>query len=589
MNRTIVFSWAAGLLALVLATNRAPAAAPAGSDSPLAVVPAQCPIVVHLHGVERTKNRLVALVKNAMPDFGEEFGKKIDEALENGIMNRKIQGLAKDGPVFVAFLKMPTGDTEKPDVAIIARVSSYSTFRDGLLTEDERKALKKGADGIEETEIDSQPAFFVDLKEFAVITPVKDVAVAFTKKYKGIHTKLAAETAAKLTDADLSVYVNLAVVNEEHANGIAQGRQMIEAALELSAAGNKAGAEINKQMVRGMFQVLEDGRAFVAAVDFRPEGLNLHMQGQVGAETVSNKYLKEQKPADLAGLTTLPRGQMAYTGTHFTGDIVKAMSAVMLGAAAEGEAEKHLKEAIDAIAAAGNTTTFASSGLPPQGISVAAFADCAKAIDGNLKLFKALGEGGQLQNVPIKDKPEIKTDAESHRGFKFHYVHITWDMDKLGEQPGGDVAKDMMKKMMGDDMKAWLGTDGKVVLTANAKDWAAAKAMIDAYFDGKTRIGQEAAFQATRKQLPAKTSMVSLMDVGPFVQLMADAMLPMLKQLPLPINLPESIKPVKTDPSYLGIALTLQPERGSFDFYLPAAAVKEARKVIDQIRQGGDR
>ena len=50
-------------------------------ESPLAVVPAQAPIVVHLRGVTRTKDRLATFIKNAMPDIGPSQSARITAAV----------------------------------------------------------------------------------------------------------------------------------------------------------------------------------------------------------------------------------------------------------------------------------------------------------------------------------------------------------------------------------------------------------------------------------------------------------------------------------------------------------------------------
>jgi hypothetical protein len=55
----------------------------------------------------------------------------------------------------------------------------------------------------------------------------------------------------------------------------------------------------------------------------------------------------------------------------------------------------------------------------------------------------------------------------------------------------------------------------------------------------------------------------------------------------LPFNLPESVKPVETKPAFFGAAIVMQPEYGSFDFFLPVTAVQEVRKVLMPLFMGG--
>src|SRR5438874_2255997 len=102
----------------------------------------------------------------------------------------------------------------------------------------------------------------------------------------------------------------------EFGGQIAGLRQLMETDMDAAGGGaDKASIEYVKVFYSGMFQAIEDGRAFLAAVDFRPEGMNLHLQFQVGADTKSNNVLREQKPATLEAIGTLPDGLMNYTAT----------------------------------------------------------------------------------------------------------------------------------------------------------------------------------------------------------------------------------------------------------------------------------
>src|SRR5205823_6892560 len=132
------------------------------------------------------------------------------EALKEGLEDKKLAGLEKDGPIFVAFLELPGPDTQVPAMAVIARVSKYAEFRDGLLSEDERKSLKPNADGGERTEIKGQEMFFLDRSGWAIVTPHKDTAALLTKNNPGLDTKLSKEITTRFLDADVSLYATLA-------------------------------------------------------------------------------------------------------------------------------------------------------------------------------------------------------------------------------------------------------------------------------------------------------------------------------------------------------------------------------------------
>jgi hypothetical protein len=79
-----------------------------------------------------------------------------------------------------------------------------------------------------------------------------------------------------------------------------------------------------------------------------------------------------------------------------------------------------------------------------------------------------------------------------------------------------------------------------------------------------------------------------LADAGKFAQAMTDYMLAIFKAIPgVPFNLPAEVKPVATNTSYLGFAVTFRAEHGGFELFLPAKAVQEIRKVITPLLGGG--
>ena len=116
---------------------------------------------------------------------------------------------------------------------------------------------------------------------------------------------------------------------------------------------------------------------------------------------------------------------------------------------------------------------------------------------------------------------------------------------------------------------------------ASKPKYAVISAKIDALLDGKSPVGKLEAFSSTRKQLPADATMLMLTDAGPFAMVMGDYLLGIFKAMPIvPFNLPESMKPVQTVPAFFGTSIVMQPEYGSFDFFLPVTAVHEVRKVL---------
>jgi hypothetical protein len=593
MYRKAKWLFAAMLVAAVAVPSMPAAPVPAtASDSPLSVVPAQSPIVLHVKGVERVKGRVATMLKASLPDMADGVTAGIDSMFDKMLEGRKLTGVVPSGPVFIAFLELPNPNGGEPAIAVIFRVTKYTEFRDNFLKEDERKEMKSMAEGIDQCQLDGNDSFLVDKKDYAVIASTKEVAEALAKAYPGMDGKLPKEIAGKLLDNDVAAYVNLAAVNETYGEKIREGRDAVMALMDQGIGLDPAQADMAKKIYGGIFQIILDGRSLVAAFDFRPEGLSIHLQAQVGAESDTNQVLKSQKPVVLDAIGKLPAGQMTYQATDLGPEMTKLLAAVMKGVMApEGETKNLIEAAYTQIGAAKGRATFASSDMPPAGITFQEFADPARGMAGTLAMFKGLGEGAMAMGGAIKGKPEIKADAETHRGIKFTSVRLAWDFDKMTAMipggGGGDSLIAAMKKLMGDGLNIWVGIEGSRLIQIVGKDWPAAKAKLDTFLDGKNNVEKTPAFQATKKQLPAQSSMLYFIDAGPITNVMVDYMVSILKAMPFPFPMPDSVKPVATDTAYIGMAVSLQPERGSFELFVPVKAIEEMKKVLMPLFAGG--
>jgi hypothetical protein len=115
------------LLALLVQLSWS-AGAPA-EEEPLAQVAADAPIVIQIHGVQRTKERLVTMVKNALPKVGAQIQAKLEDRLEQHLKGRELRGLAPAGPDFIVVLNLPESPEQKSlPIAYMARVLNLPSF-----------------------------------------------------------------------------------------------------------------------------------------------------------------------------------------------------------------------------------------------------------------------------------------------------------------------------------------------------------------------------------------------------------------------------------------------------------------------------
>src|SRR5207244_3374257 len=160
-----------------------------------------------------------------------------------------------------------------------------------------------------------------------------------------------------------------------HGDQIKQAQAQLEQ--QLDAIPDKNTADMAKRVLAPMFQAVSDCTAVLVSVDLRPEGVLLHTEVEVAADSKTNGLLKEWKSLPVAG----PRRQLT------------------------------------------------AASVPAGGLVAAKYDDPAKAVAAQLKLYKELKEGSTLGAV-LKADPVVKEKAEKHGGFEFNSISLKWDLEK---------------------------------------------------------------------------------------------------------------------------------------------------------------
>jgi len=273
---------------------------------------------------------------------------------------------------------------------------------------------------------------------------------------------------------------------------------------------------------------------------------------------------------------------MFYTGMSVNPNLFEALGSVMAGTGDEDDARaaRAVRAALAQISKAGPGARVDAVNVPPSGLQVWQFRDPARAVEAQLRLLRALSAGGTFQTSVLKAKPAVKPDAESYGDFKLNAVRIAWDHEKMAERGGGALPEEArkqlaegMERLLGKETNIWFGTDGKVFVQVTARNWAAARKLLDQYFKGGKGAGGVPAFRDVRKELPPRATVLALVDLAQYLGVVAEFVKPLTGGvLPLPPNSPA---PPTGKPGYAGLAVTAESRRGSFDFFLSAAATRE--------------
>lgn len=572
------------------------AAAPAPATGPNIALPypAKAPLVVHLNGLERARERLAKMLEALPPAEAKNVKRGIESGLAELLKGRKLDAVPKDGRVFFVLHDITKLIEGEPAISFLIPVSGYKEFKESLLTAEERKTLEKGANGIETVKFaaNDETLYLVDLKNYVAVSPSKDTAEMYAGKYSTAQSgSMGADLSASFLNADVSVYVNMDVINDIHGEQIRQGRAFMDFALG-QAQGmlpgfNKQQMELAKTMIGGVFQAVEDSKGIVLAAEFRAEGLNLRGQIRFADDSMSGDVLKAESPTALPGIAKLPKGLNTYGGMKFGkkfSDLGKKFTQEFLAADDDEKGAERIAKLQGEILAAGSLGDYSASRTPEASLTVSAYKDAAKATDATIKLYEGLGEGGKFATIVLKEKPRVIAKAATHRDISFTEVRMSFDFAATVEampEPAREAALSQFKRLMNEKTTIWIGTDGKSMISLTAKNWDAAKSLLDDYLEGKSGIGTDAGFQIARKNLPAEASMLYLLETGQVVTLLVEQAKAVGEQIPggafPPIG---KVKPVGGDATYIGFAMVLKPQIASVDLFVPGASMNVMAKMI---------
>jgi hypothetical protein len=240
--------------------------------------------------------------------------------------------------------------------------------------------------------------------------------------------------------------------------------------------------------------------------------------------------------------------------------------------------EKRTKELL----AAGPQGEVTGSSTPSVSLTVGAYTDPQKAAKALTGCYSAMSAGGRIQTVVLKDAPKVTESARKYKGFTFTEVRLAFDFDAtVKELPDGlkENSLAQLKRLVSEKMGVWVGTDGKVVVQMAAKDWDAAAAALDGFQSGQKPVGDTAGYKLTRKNLPQEASLLLLLETGQTISMVIDMMRAMEGAIP---GFPKigPVKPMKGEPSFIGVAVTLKGDTATANLFVPGSAIATGRKLL---------
>lgn len=592
--------YALAALALTLAAPFAAAApVPADGKGVTFPFPAKAPIAVSVNGYDTARERLKKLITAALPKEGPGIAKELDKGFDKLFEGRALTAVRKDARGFLVLNDLASLIQETPAVAVLVPVTSHKEFLKTFLTKEEAKTLENGRDGVDtvKTEAfgDEKAVHLVDLKEYTAVTLDRATADAHAAKFApATAEQMGTDLAETFLKGDVAVYVNLDAINDQFGDQIRGFKGLIDFALQQAAQQGAFGAMSKKQveavkvLLKGLIQGVEDSRGLVAAAEFRPEGVSAKLQVRFTENSPSAKLLASEPPEAMAGVGKLPAGLGTYTAVRFgkqIGDIVRDMGQEFATTEDDARGAELLDTHLKAVADAGPGVEYSASAQPGVSLSVTAYKDAKKAATGLTKAYKAVAAGGRVNGVVVKAAPRVGDDAEKYKDFTFASVNVTFDFEaSVAALPEmvREATLEAFKRAVPEKAAMWVGTDGKVVARVMAKDWDAAKTLLDQYLGARETVGANAGFKRVREQLPAETNLVVIAEMEAAVNLLVNSMRPALDAIPGAPQL-GVVKKADGPPAYLGLAVTLKGETATVTGFVPVQSIEAAGKMLESL------
>lgn len=592
--------YALAALALTLAAPVGAAApVPADGKGVTFPFPAKAPIAVAVNGYDTARERLKKLVTAALPKEGPGIAKELDKGFDKLFEGRALTAVRKDARGFLVLNDLASLIQETPAVAVLVPVTSHKEFLKTFLTKEEAKTLENGRDGVDtvKTEAfgDEKAVHLVDLKEYTAVTLDRATADAHAAKFApATAEQMGTDLAETFLKGDVALYVNLDAVNDQFGDQIRGFKGLVDFALQQAAQQGAFGAMSKKQieamkvLFKGLIQGVEDSRGLVAAAEFRPEGVYAKLQVRFTENSPSAKLLAAETPGALADVGKLPAGLGIYNATRFgkaITDVVRDLGQEFATTEDDARGAELLDTHLKAVADAGPGVEYSASALPGVSLSVTAYKDAKKAATGLTKAYKAVAAGGRVNGVVVKAAPRVGDDAEKYKDFTFASVNVTFDFEaSVAALPEmvREATLEAYKRAVPEKAAMWVGTDGKVVARVMAKDWEAAKKLLDQYLAAKDTVGANAGFKRVREQLPAEANLVLIAETEAAINGLVNSVRAAADAVP---GFPQLgvVKKADGPPAYLGFAVTLKGDTATVTGFVPVQSIEAAGKMLESL------
>lgn len=532
----------------------------------LKAIPGDVDVAVRCRGIESTEKDLMAMLQAMSPMLANQAQASLEQGM--GQVRDRLGQAGAESPVLAVAEFPGAGGGGMPSVVILIASDDYERTLKALAG-DGGKADPKAQPGGYDTIVDKDGTTLYTLKGdgYVAFSPVNDTLLKTMVKPEGrtLDARLSPEIREQLFGGDLGVYSNIGDLQEKYADQIQAARQQLMAALDQAGAQMKNNQmEMTKQIYSRMFDSIKSGDALAMHVDFGARGLGLSGLVSVKPGSDAARALKTAKVGDAALLGKLPAGLLAYVYMNVDPKMIEYFQSMNFGAMDPDFKESpEYKAAMENLRSVGHQESFGGMSLlgGMNGITISRPEHPEKMLEGTKQMLEATRSSKFVKDMEITPK------AETYKGIDFTRSVVTFDLDKLvGQQGGNPGGEAVMKSMFTDGMlRTWTGISDKLAYSIMAPSWDEAKKKLDAVLGDAEGIGQTEGFKAVRSQLPDQVRGLVMMQSQSFVGMMGEFFSSIGNaDVKPPADLPVA-------PAFFGGSYTVSPAGYRFDFVMPSA------------------
>lgn len=564
------------LIALVSLAVAAPAPARA-VEVPVGAFPADVSVVVRLADPTETLKKVKDLASGI--DLGADVNDKIMTAIEGAA---GFTGVMIDNPARQGI---------KPEtdwwIAVIARKDAPPAMIYAVEASDAGALKDAVAEDHEFIQHDNWTIYTKDAEA------AKSIKAVLAGDAKSIESSATDNIKSLFQESDAAAFVNLKSLKVTFADEVDEFRNEfrstldeVEAQMELQpipieGVDMKSAMKIYSQVFEGILTGLNDSNSFSAGVSIDGDGVLFREVVEFQPDSSSDKALRTHKPAAMPILAKLPADQLAYVGIHIDMKALTKWSVELSNSLLDldDEQKAKMKASIEEMGKLDIGSTVVSFGIGDRRTGYLNTTSITEMKGDGVKeyrrnAFKMLqGDAGGGAKLGMFKSVEILPDAEKVGDTSVDQIRMEFDTSEI--DPSGQMIQGVMTMLFGPDgmMTRVAYPPGLVVETLGGGPDRMAQALKRV----ASTPSPDAAFQATRTNLPDESNVIYMIDLP---GLISKALQAVSENSPfLPVDLSE-LQSMDLKRSFLGFSISTGPAALKCRSYVPRDQIQGMGSLI---------